>query len=44
MLGGARKGYCSIDNPPMTTAPNKTVRIDMTMATIGRRIKKFAMI
>src|SRR5678816_3094926 len=41
MLGGARKGYCSTDSPRMTTTPTKTVRIEITMATIGRLIKKF---
>src|SRR5215218_943455 len=43
MLGGARKGYCSIESPRITTTPIKSVRIEITIATIGRRIKKLAM-
>jgi hypothetical protein len=41
-LGGARNGYCSIDSPLMVTTPSSTVRIEMTIATMGRRMKKFA--
>src|SRR5215831_19482390 len=41
MLGGARNGYCSTDRPRMITTPNMTIRIEMTIETIGRLIKKF---
>src|SRR6185436_1320087 len=44
MFGGARKGYCSTDRPRMTTTPSRTIRIDTTMETIGRRMKKFDMV
>src|SRR5215217_6047024 len=43
MLGGARNGYCSIESPRITTTPIKSVRIEITIATIGRPIKKLAM-
>src|SRR5215467_357654 len=43
ILGGARNGYCSMDSLRRTTIPNITVRIEMTIATIGRLIKKFDM-
>src|SRR6185369_7929141 len=43
MFGGARNGYCSIESPRMTTTPIKSVRIELTIATIGRLIKKLAM-
>src|SRR5512139_3304137 len=42
MLGGARNGYCSTDNPVIVTVPSSTVSIAMTIATIGRRMKKLA--
>src|SRR4051794_4122959 len=42
MLGGARNGYCSTERPRVMTSPSMTVRMEMTMATIGRRMKKFA--
>src|SRR5689334_14755238 len=43
IFGGARNGYCSIESPRITTTPIKRVRIEITMATIGRRIKKLDM-
>src|SRR5215471_2408686 len=43
ILGGARNGYCSTDSLRRTTIPNMTFRIEITMATIGRFIKKFDM-
>src|SRR6266478_1491896 len=42
MVGGARKGYCSTLSPCNARTPSKTVRIAMTMATIGRRMKNWA--
>jgi hypothetical protein len=42
MVGGARKGYCSTLSPCNALSPSKTVRIAMTMATIGRRMKNWA--
>src|SRR5215204_1160195 len=42
MFGGARNGYCSTERPRRTTTPSRTVRIEMTMATMGRPMKKFA--
>jgi hypothetical protein len=32
-----------MDSPVIVATPNMTVRIEMTMATIGRRMKKFDM-
>src|SRR5512139_285525 len=43
MFGGARNGYCSMARPLIVTTPSMTVRIEMTMATIGRRMKNCAM-
>ena len=43
MLGGARNGYCSTDKPGIVTTPIMTVRIAMTIATIGRRMKNWPM-
>src|SRR5262249_32186921 len=43
MFGGARNGYCSTDNPLRVTTPSRTIRIEMTIATIGLRMKKFDM-
>src|SRR5262249_321052 len=42
MVGGARKGYCSKLRPRSVLMPISTVMIAMTMATIGRRMKKSA--
>src|SRR5262249_28612021 len=41
MLGGARNGYCSTASLLTVMVPSITVRIEITMATMGRRIKKF---
>src|SRR5262245_19479259 len=43
MLGGARNGYCSTASLVTVMLPSMTVRIEMTMATMGRRVKKFDM-
>jgi hypothetical protein len=43
MVGGARNGYCSNDNPRRLLRPSRTVMTAMTMATMGRRMKKLAM-
>src|SRR6185503_1007379 len=43
MVGGARKGYCSKLSPRRLLRPSRTVMIEMTMATMGRRMKKLAM-
>lgn len=36
-------GYCEVGSVNMETKPMMTVRIAITMATIGRRIKNFDM-
>src|SRR4029079_365248 len=43
MVGGARNGYCSKDSPRRVLSPSITMMIEMTMATMGRRMKKLAM-
>src|SRR5262249_45880381 len=43
MEGGARKGYCSKASLRTDAVPSSKVRIAMTIATIGRRMKKCAM-
>src|SRR5215475_9793205 len=40
MIGGARKGYCSKERRASVNVPMITITIEMTMATIGRRMKK----
>src|SRR5262249_10824222 len=42
MMGGARNGYCSKLSPVSVYAPSRDVRIAMTIATIGRRMKNSA--
>src|SRR6185369_12258466 len=42
-LGGASAGYCSIGSPDSALSPTRTVRIAMTIATMGRRMKKWPM-
>ena len=42
MMGGARNGYCSMLSPVSVKTPSSTVRIAMTIATIGRRMKNSA--
>src|SRR6476659_6973761 len=42
MEGGARNGYCSIERPLRLNSPIRTIRIEITIATMGRRMKKFA--
>src|SRR4026208_886516 len=42
MDGGARNGYCSIERPLRLNSPIRTIRIEITIATMGRRMKKFA--
>ena len=42
MIGGARNGYCSKLSPVSVKTPSSTVRIAMTIATIGRRMKNSA--
>src|SRR5262249_20292439 len=44
MFGGARNGYCSIERPRITTTPIRSVKIEITMATIGRLMKKLDMV
>ena len=43
IVGGARKGYCSKLSPRRLLSPSSTVMIAMTIATIGRLMKKSAM-
>src|SRR6185369_3620451 len=40
MIGGTMSGYCAIGSPVIATKPSRTVRIEMTMATMGRSMKK----
>src|SRR5258708_39196369 len=42
--GGAMFGNCAIGKVTIVIAPTITVRIAITIATIGRRMKKFAMV
>src|SRR6202000_2816983 len=39
--GGAMSGNCAVGSVSMETTPSSTVRIAITMATIGRRMKNF---
>src|SRR5947207_2921089 len=43
IIGGARNGYCSMLRPRSVATPIITMRIEMTMATMGRRMKNWAM-
>src|SRR5689334_11796618 len=43
IVGGARNGYCSKLSPIRDFTPSIKIRIEMTIATIGRRMKKPAM-
>src|SRR6185436_1417446 len=43
MVGGARKGYCSKLRLRRVLSPSRTMMIEMTMATMGRRMKNCAM-
>ena len=43
MTGGMMDGYCAIGRPIMDTRPRITVRIAMTIATIGRSTKNRVM-
>src|ERR1700686_1715374 len=36
-------GNCATGNPTIATSPSRTVRMEMTMATTGRLMKKLAM-
>src|SRR5262245_63694000 len=40
IVGGARLGYCSMGSFNNVATPSKTVTIAMTIATVGRRMKK----
>ena len=42
MVGGARKGYCSKLSRMSVETPRSTIRIEITIATIGRRMKNWA--
>src|SRR5205823_7191043 len=44
MVGGARNGYCSKLSLRSEYVPSSTVRMAMTIATIGRRMKNPAMV
>ena len=37
-------GYCSVGKPPKNTKPTMTMKMAITMATIGRRTKKLPML
>src|ERR1039457_145224 len=41
--GGTMLGYCEIGSVSIETMPMTTVRMAMTIATMGRRIKNFDM-
>src|SRR5579859_4585404 len=41
--GGTMLGYCEIGSVSIETTPMTTVRMAMTIATIGRRMKNFDM-
>src|SRR6202035_2385808 len=43
MSGGTMSGYWAIGRPVIATKPRRTVRMEMTMATMGRSMKKRAM-
>src|SRR5688572_20241521 len=42
IAGGAMSGNCAIGSWTTATTPSSTVRIEITIATIGRRTKKLA--
>ena len=42
IVGGARKGYCSKLRPVSVKMPSSDMRIAMTIATMGRRMKNSA--
>src|SRR5438034_3592905 len=42
IVGGARLGYCSMGSFCNVARPSKTITIEMTMATVGLRMKKSA--
>src|SRR5580700_5140661 len=41
--GGTMSGYCAVGSDSIATMPTITVRIAITMATIGRRMKNLDM-
>src|SRR5881628_10802 len=41
--GGVMSGYCEMGRRESETAPTITVTIEITIATMGRRMKKFPM-
>src|SRR4051812_25673099 len=41
MSGGVMSGYCEMGRRESETAPTMTVTIEITIATMGRRMKKF---
>src|ERR1043166_5622436 len=40
--GGTRSGNCATGRPSIDTKPPRTMRMEMTMATTGRLMKKLA--
>ena len=40
MTGGMIDGYCAMGRPVIATRPRMTVRIAITIATMGRSTKK----
>ena len=42
-IGGTISGYCAIGRLCIATAPSSTVTMEITIATIGRLMKKRAM-
>ena len=38
-VGGVISGYCATGSRNIATAPKRTVRIEITAAAIGRRMK-----
>jgi hypothetical protein len=44
ICGGTMSGNCATGSAPIDTSPPSTVTIEMTIATIGRRMKKLAMV
>jgi hypothetical protein len=43
-MGGVMLGYCSVGRPPRETTPIMTIKMAITMATMGRLTKKSPMI
>src|SRR3954466_16266435 len=41
MSGGGMSGYCELCRRESETAPTMTVTIEITISTMGRRMKKF---